>query len=547
MKNIIKKFNFSFSAPVVASALLVSLTALTVFATGPGATPPSGNVDASFNSVTTTTTGVFGTDMTANGNATVKGNADVQGLIQNTSAANALNLSDADGVKLNKILVDGNSNIQNSDGGIPVTFNDDDGVVSTSTTTTAIRGETSSPAGFSGVQGLGQSIGVSGIANGPSGIGGSFSGTNAGVNGAATGADGIGVNGVGTGSGSGIYGSNADITGSGGIFSGGHGITATGIGASGVGGDLRGDQYGVLALSSSPTGIGGEFYGNKYAADFQNPLSGKTVQLGTSAYSIVANSTSDLQGTVTNSRTGAGGGEFRIADNDGVLLGGTGAANSLFIDQIGALSNTTAANGGYVAVNDAQGLAIQNAGVTNLAIAANGDISNSAVGAVPVKVKDDQGLQVSNSLGTTGVNISGTGLISNLTGAQLPIGGGLLIQNAGVNNLSIAANGDISNPNAASVTITDHLKATGGIGGFNRSQGFTGIAAGGTGLASVACAAGQYALSCGYSDQTVPNNAFSVFYAYVDNATQSCRVFAKNNSAGAHILSAELICFNPNI
>ncbi len=50
------RFRHTFAAPISAALIVISLTAITVLASGPNGTPPNGNVDANFNSVTATAT-----------------------------------------------------------------------------------------------------------------------------------------------------------------------------------------------------------------------------------------------------------------------------------------------------------------------------------------------------------------------------------------------------------------------------------------------------------------------------------------------------------
>lgn len=81
----------------------------------PGSTPPTGVVNAIFNSITTTTTGIFG------GNLETAGNLYIQNSIENNkTGANPVAISDPDGVKVSAGPLDVNVNIINTGGDVTI-------------------------------------------------------------------------------------------------------------------------------------------------------------------------------------------------------------------------------------------------------------------------------------------------------------------------------------------------------------------------------------------------------------------------------------------
>lgn len=140
-----------------ATGLLLALTSLPVIVAHaqPGSTPPTGVVNAIFNSVQSFTTGIFGGDLATGGILYVQnyiqnnktgvnplilndgdgvqvtaGSSvfDVRTKIVNQQPGQFINIEDAEGVALNNFSVSGTSTVQNKVAGTPVTFNDTDGV-----------------------------------------------------------------------------------------------------------------------------------------------------------------------------------------------------------------------------------------------------------------------------------------------------------------------------------------------------------------------------------------------------------------------------------
>lgn len=262
-------------------------------------------------------------------------------------------------------------------------------VTATSTSGTAITGNTTAGGGYAGVQGTGTTYGVSGIGT----FGGSFNGSNTGVYGSVSSASGIGVRGDGKGSAAGVAGYNNDAVAlATGVF--GRALSATGYGAR-----LEGGLYGLLAEAATAGGTAGWF------RDFTGT---NTAKLGTStaavdATGVIKNAglTIDSNGDLSDS-TGA----VVINDNNGFqIIGGNPLSGVTGLQFTPIYSNDIAISapqaGERVFINDAEGMDIR------------GPIRNWGAGTTPLKFDDDQGIQVTDGAGTAGFAVSVTGDITN--------------------------------------------------------------------------------------------------------------------------------------
>jgi|GEM_PF-5627685 len=286
--------NLKFAAPSIAALAVVSITTFTVLAAGPTGAPVSGNVDANFNSVSTTAdvtaggivrgnSGIFSTDAVTGGNMYVQGylannksganplsildtdgvqvlagsnQLDLQVPIVNTFAGGLVKMIDSDGILLNNFNVDPSSNIQNIVLGAPVKFTDSDGVdvfVGPLNVNNVIKNNTGGAVTVSDADGF-LSTGA-----GSGKYAGDFSGNNLGLR--ATTTDPNGTAGVFNGGTTGINVSSSSSTGAGGIFTGGgDGIIASGTGVlGGRGGNFTGTNIGVAGTGTAAASIGGSF------------------------------------------------------------------------------------------------------------------------------------------------------------------------------------------------------------------------------------------------------------------------------------------------
>ncbi len=531
-----KFFHFKVAAPSIAALAVVALTTFTVFAQ-PSSTPTGGNVDARFDTIGV---GVLGSE---------------------------------------NLLIDSSGYISNpgTNAGGTVGFNDPDGVTSTTTSSTAIKGISTDGVGVAANSTNGNAI----SGNSTNGIGVSGSSTNSnGVQGTASGS-GYGVMGSGS-TGSigylgaphyGVYGLGGDV----GVWGGSNAVS--GVGVSGVGSTnaIAGVQgtinvsngFGIIGHASAinSTAIKGQVdvgETGSSAGYFANIPSSNSVSLGTDTNSIVANGNTLVNGLAQFHRTTASQCDSRINGSNMSLTNCPASDNAFhFLSMIDAFGGIGSQNSGGtdtapLAVKDDSGLSVGNAaGTVGLDIAADGTILNPSTytnfrGTFDNPTKIDDNLDVTGSTSTDFLSASGGDfgsylrahgdfVVSHIYPADFDTdtrfeNGGIIVSNSatggGPDNISLSKDG--------------HAKAVKGFG-----QIYTKNAS-----STVNIAANTYSLvgsiSCNSSNDRLIN-AYVTASANVSVADwysvtpYSLSLYARNNgSTTINGVQGHIICWNPN-
>ncbi len=393
--------NRKFAAPTLAALAVVSLTAFTVFASGPSANPPNNNTDANFNSVTTTK------DVTAGGNLATTGNI------------SGGNVTASGNVSGGNVTASGNV----SGGNVTASGN----VIGNT-----VSGGTGAAAAGTGGDFKGTSYGVKGTSNSSS--------NSVGVYGSSTTGNGV-VGTTSTASGWGVTGTNSANNG---IGIGGQ-VNAPGTGGIGVFGNAsQNNAYGIKGqVAAGKTG--------GTAGYFANIKSGTSASLGTDTDGLAVSGTTNLQGDIYNS-----GGSVQVKDTGGmnIIAPGVGVLNALVIsgDSTWPGAFTSISNDGAIYTNVVTPANTFTSGLT----VTGGKYSGASTGSFIVDNDGETHLHVDEG---AGISRLAQDVGGNPNGHEFGIfnDGSLSILTNGntKSTFNIDTNGVISNPDFGVVKVND--------------------------------------------------------------------------------------------